>query len=176
MCNTNCFYTVQHNCPLHTESRPACFTDKQVSACSIQVYHGSMGINAWKTFVLTVEHSYIVRKLEIYGWAYPPCHENPMLPIVAANRSACFSFSAANYFWKLQKKKQGCTTQNHADNFNHASSDCWVHVILSYPLPRLGLLGSWEECRQLGIHIMQSESMLLFVYKQLWNLPLPWIR
>ena len=95
---------MQHNRPLHTESRPACFTDKQVSACSIQVYHGSMGINAWKTFVLTVEHSYIVRKLEIYGWAYPPCHENPMLPIVAANRSACFSFSAANYSWNLHKK------------------------------------------------------------------------
>ena len=41
------------------------FTEiKQVSTCSIQVCQGSMGINAWNTFVLRIEHPYIVRKLE----------------------------------------------------------------------------------------------------------------
>ena len=41
------------------------FTEiKQVSARSIQVCRGSMGFNAWNTFVLRVEHPYIVRKLE----------------------------------------------------------------------------------------------------------------
>ena len=37
---------------------------KQVSACSIQVCQGSMRINAWNTFVLRVEHPYIVRKFD----------------------------------------------------------------------------------------------------------------
>ena len=41
------------------------FTEiKQVSARSIQVCRGSMGFNAWNTFVLRVEHPYIVRKSE----------------------------------------------------------------------------------------------------------------
>ena len=41
------------------------FTEiKQVSTRSIQVCQGSMGFNAWNTFVLRVEHPYIVRKLE----------------------------------------------------------------------------------------------------------------
>ena len=41
------------------------FTEmKQVSARSIQVCQGSMGFNAWNTFVLRVEHPYIVRNLE----------------------------------------------------------------------------------------------------------------
>ena len=44
---------------------PQEFTDiKQVSARSIQVCRGSTGFTAWNTFVLRVEHSYIVRKLE----------------------------------------------------------------------------------------------------------------
>ena len=41
------------------------FTDiKQVSGHSIQVCRGSMGINAWNTFVLMVEHPYNVRTSE----------------------------------------------------------------------------------------------------------------
>ena len=41
------------------------FTEiKQVSARSIQVCRGSAGFNAWNTFVLRVEHPYIVRKSE----------------------------------------------------------------------------------------------------------------
>ena len=35
-----------------------------MSARSIQVCRGSAGFNAWNTFVLRVEHSYIVRKSE----------------------------------------------------------------------------------------------------------------
>ena len=41
------------------------FTEiKQVTACSIQVCRGSMEFNAWNTFVLRVEHPYIVRVLQ----------------------------------------------------------------------------------------------------------------
>ena len=37
---------------------------KQVSAHTIQFCQGSVGINAYNTFVLRVEHPYIIRKLE----------------------------------------------------------------------------------------------------------------
>ena len=41
------------------------FTEiKQVNVRSIQVCRGSVGFNAWNTFVLKVEHPYIVRKSE----------------------------------------------------------------------------------------------------------------
>ena len=40
------------------------FTEIQVSARSIQVCRGSMRFNAWNTFVLRVDHPYIVRKSE----------------------------------------------------------------------------------------------------------------
>ena len=41
------------------------FTEiKQVSSLSIQVCQGSIGFIAWNTFVLTVEHLYIVSKSE----------------------------------------------------------------------------------------------------------------
>ena len=36
----------------------------KVSTRSMQVCRGSMGFNAWNTFVLRVEHAYIVRKSE----------------------------------------------------------------------------------------------------------------
>ena len=59
-----------------------------------------MGISAWNTFVLRVEHPYIVRKLEnILDMGEPNFHAEKlgMLTIVAANQSACFSFSTANH-------------------------------------------------------------------------------
>ena len=41
------------------------FTEiKQVSTHSIQLFQGSAGFNVWNTFVLRVEHPYIVRKSE----------------------------------------------------------------------------------------------------------------
>ena len=44
---------------------PLGFTEiKQVSTFSIQVCQGPMEINAWNTFILRVEHSYIMRKSE----------------------------------------------------------------------------------------------------------------
>ena len=67
---------------------------KQVSAHGIQVSQGSMGIDAWNTFILRVEHPYILRVGEIpYEGAHLPCRENCMLPIATENQSACFSFS-----------------------------------------------------------------------------------
>ena len=47
---------------------PREFTEiKQVTARSIQVRWGSTRFNAWNTFILRVEHPYIVRKLEKLG-------------------------------------------------------------------------------------------------------------
>ena len=60
---------------------------KQVSTRSIQV---RWGINAWNTFVLRVEHPYIVRKLEkSLDMGEPTFHAEKLHP----NQSACFSFS-----------------------------------------------------------------------------------
>ena len=74
---------------------------KQVNACSIQVCHGSVEINAWKTFVLRVEHPY----LNLWIWvSLPSMLRNCMLPSAAPNQSACFSFRLANCFLKLHKK------------------------------------------------------------------------
>ena len=62
-----------------------------------------MGINAWKAFVLRVEHPYIVRKLEkSLDVGEPALHA--MLSIAAANQSACFDFSTTNYSRKPHKK------------------------------------------------------------------------
>ena len=45
------------------------FTEiKQVNARNIQVCRGSMGFNAWNTFVLRVEHPYIQKVREIPGY------------------------------------------------------------------------------------------------------------
>ena len=58
--------------------------------------------------VLRVEHPYIFRKsekfLDMHGRAHLLFRENCMLPTAAANQSACFSFSLANYSRKLHKK------------------------------------------------------------------------
>ena len=53
-----------HSILRYAESSQGFTEIKQVSARSIQVCWGSMGFNAWNTFVLRVEHPYIVRKLE----------------------------------------------------------------------------------------------------------------
>ena len=51
-------------CVRYAESSRGFTEMKQVSARSIQVCRGSMGFNAWNTFVLRIEHPYIVRKSE----------------------------------------------------------------------------------------------------------------
>ena len=57
-----------------------------------------MEIDAWNHF--KIEHPYIVRKSKkkksLDPRAHLPCRGNCMLPIVAANQSACFSFSASS--------------------------------------------------------------------------------
>ena len=66
-----------------------------------------MGTNAWSTFLLRVEHPYIVgnpeKSLDM-GEPPIPCHKNCILPFAAANQSAFFSFSDANHYQKLHKK------------------------------------------------------------------------
>ena len=63
----------------------------QVSTCSIQV---CQGINAWNTFVLRVEHPYIVRKSEkSLDKGEPTFHAKKL----HANPGACCRFSMANY-------------------------------------------------------------------------------
>ena len=53
-----------HSILRYAESSRGFTQIKQVSARSIEVCRGSMGFNAWNTFVLRVEHPYIVRKSE----------------------------------------------------------------------------------------------------------------
>jgi len=53
---------------------------KQVSVHSIQV---CQGINALNTFVLRVEHFYIVGEIPGYRWAHLPC----WVPIAPKNQS-----------------------------------------------------------------------------------------
>ena len=72
----------------------------EIKQVRIPVARGSM---LGTLFVHRVEHPYIVRKLEKssdIGLRRANC----MLPITAANQSACFSFSVANYSQKLYKK------------------------------------------------------------------------
>ena len=80
------------------------FTEiKQVSARSIQVCWGSVGFNAWNTFVLRVEYPYIVRKLEKsldVGELTRKLHVGD-----CSRKPKCiFSFSAVNYYLKPHKK------------------------------------------------------------------------
>ena len=63
-----------------------------------------MGIDAWNTFVLKVEHPYIVSKSEKSLHVGEPTFHAEKTAIEAANQSACFSFSAVNYSRKLHKK------------------------------------------------------------------------
>ena len=58
-----------------------------------------MGFNAWNAFVPRK-----VGEIPGYGWTHLPRRENCMLPIAAANQTAWFSFSTANYSRKLHKK------------------------------------------------------------------------
>ena len=75
------------------------FTEiKQVSPCSIQVCRGS--IDAWNTFVLRIEHPYIVRNPWI--WVSPPSMLRKMHVANCSRKPKCiFSFSTANYYLKL---------------------------------------------------------------------------
>jgi len=55
-----------------------------------------MGFMAWNTFVVRVEHPYIVRKSEKplgMGGLTFPCRENCMLTIAAGNQSTCLALA-----------------------------------------------------------------------------------
>ena len=58
---------------------------------------GSMGINAWNTFVLKIEHPYMVRKFKKFL-------DMGELTTHGKNQSASFSFGVVNYSQKLHKK------------------------------------------------------------------------
>ena len=63
-----------------------------------------MGTNAWDTFVLRVEHPYIVGKPLDMGESTFHAEKNCMLSIAAANQSACFS--PANHSRNCTKSTQ----------------------------------------------------------------------
>ena len=54
-----------------------------------------MGINAWNTFVLKIEHPYMVRKFKKFL-------DMGELTMHGKNQSASFSFGVVNYSRKLQ--------------------------------------------------------------------------
>ena len=73
---------------------------KQVSARTIQVCQGINEDQCLEHFYSkgrTSLQCWKVRKISGYGGAHLPCRENCMLLIAAANQSAGFSFSMANY-------------------------------------------------------------------------------
>ena len=95
-----------HSILTYVESSQGFTEIKQVSARSIQVCRGSMGFNAWNTFVLRVEHPHIVRKLEkSLKWVSSPSIPRK-LHVADCSRKPkyMFSFSAENYSLKLHKK------------------------------------------------------------------------
>ena len=93
-----------------------------------------MGISAWNTSVLKVEHHYIVRKSEKFlDMGEPTFH---------AEKTACyrlqqqtrvhvltFSVSAANYSGKLHKKHSIKAAVHRIRRFHFTSSDCRVHMM-----------------------------------------------
>ena len=83
------------------------FTEiKQVRARSIQGCRGSMGFNAWNTFVQRVEHPYIVIKLEKFldMGESPSMLRKPHVADCSRKPKYMFSFSTANYSERLHKK------------------------------------------------------------------------
>ena len=76
------------------------FTEiKQVSVRNIQDCQGSMGFNASNTFVLRVEHPYIVRKSEksLEQGELPSMPRKLHVDDCSRKPKYMFSFSAANY-------------------------------------------------------------------------------
>ena len=129
---------------------------KQVSANSAKVCRDQ----CLEYFCSKGRTSYIVRKSKIW-WAHLPCWENCMLLIVPANENAYFSFRMANYFRKLHKKHSIRTAESMI-SLSIASSDCRVHVILSYPSPPLPPLGSkW----------MSTNSTMVYTYWLVTTVP-----
>ena len=59
---------------------------------------GSMGINAWNTFVLKIEHPYMVRKFKKFL-------DMGELTMHGKSQSASFSFGVVNYSRKVHKKQ-----------------------------------------------------------------------
>ena len=114
-----------HSILSYVESLPIFTEIKQVNAHSIQVWWGLMGINAWNTF--KVEHPYIVRKGEL---------------TFHAEKIACYKLYQQIKVYVLALAwqttlKTVALTRNQMISLSIASSDCRVHVILSYP-PDIG--------------------------------------
>ena len=79
----------------------------------------------WNIKGRTSLHCQKVLEIHGYGWAYLSCRENCMLLIATANQSVYFSFSMANYSWKLHKK--------HSIKLQHKKSDDFTeHYIIRY--------------------------------------------
>ena len=112
------------------------FTEnKQVNVLSIQVCQGINADQCLEHFCAkdrTSLHCQKVREiLDMGELTYNA--KKTMLSIAAANQSACFSFSAVNYSQNCTKAlNKVCSTWNQMILVTIASSDCWVHVSLSY--------------------------------------------
>ena len=89
-----------HSILTHAESLRR-FTEFKQAHVSSNFAAGSIGINAWNIFALEVEYTYIVRKSEkSLDMGEPTFHAEKtciLLIAAAANQSACFSYSMANY-------------------------------------------------------------------------------
>ena len=78
-----------------------------------------------------------VREIPEYGGVHLTCRENCMLPIAAANQSAYFSFSTANYSQKLHKKHSIRAVAHGIRRFHWALHHQISELVLTPPPPRL---------------------------------------
>ena len=121
---------------------------KQVSACSIQICWGSVGFNAWNTFVLMVEHPYIVKKLK-NPWiqvSSPSMPRKLRVTDCSSKPNYMFSFRAANYSHKLHKNHSIKTAEHGIRRFHqalhHQISEC-TRACLTTPGQGISEVYSW---------------------------------
>ena len=135
--------------------------------------------HAWKTFVLTVEHPYIVRKLEKSLNMGELTLHTMKIPCYRLWQHTKVHVLALAQQINLENctKKQGCTSQNQTiPIMHHQIAEC-MHMILLYPLPRLGLghLGSpdldLDRLLKCFVHTSKSSSWMITndppIYNQL---------
>ena len=106
---------------------------------------GSLGINARNTFVLRVEHPYVVKKLEkSMDVVSPPSMLRKLCVTDCSSKPECicFSFSMANHSRKLHKKQLVRAVAHGIRRFNwalsHQIAECTWACPPGVPPPSLG--------------------------------------
>ena len=107
---------------------------------SIQVCRGSMRFNAWKLFVVRVEHPYTVRKLEKsldMGEPSFHCEKTACYGLQQQTKAHALALAGGKLLSKTAQKAfdKVCSAQNQTISLSITSSTAKLHVSLSYPPP-----------------------------------------